>query len=63
MANSVNTSIKRQSELVFVSTRSTRTLTTSDEDSTNIHQVKQPGREMGNYSVPKTCPKAARARP
>eukprot|EP00957_Ditylum_brightwellii_P114191 8705906-Ditylum_brightwellii.AAC.1 len=31
-----------------------RTLTTSDEDGTNIHQVKQPGREPGDYSVPKT---------
>eukprot|EP00957_Ditylum_brightwellii_P103502 7886253-Ditylum_brightwellii.AAC.1 len=27
----------------------------SDEDGTNIHQVKQPRLETGNYSVPKTC--------
>eukprot|EP00957_Ditylum_brightwellii_P095453 7270508-Ditylum_brightwellii.AAC.1 len=35
----------------------------SDEDSNDIHQAKQPGRETGNYSVPKTCPKATGERP
>eukprot|EP00957_Ditylum_brightwellii_P121842 9291636-Ditylum_brightwellii.AAC.1 len=40
-----------------------RTLTTSDEDGTNIHQGKQPGRETGKYSIPKTCPKVVGERP
>eukprot|EP00957_Ditylum_brightwellii_P103328 7874708-Ditylum_brightwellii.AAC.1 len=40
-----------------------RTLTTSNEDGTNIHQTKQPGRQTGDYSIPKTCPEAVGERP
>eukprot|EP00957_Ditylum_brightwellii_P027821 2103576-Ditylum_brightwellii.AAC.1 len=35
----------------------------NNEDSNNNHQAKQPGCEMGNYSVPKTCPKVIGERP